>query len=69
MLAGPHFLYGSPAPWRLESQINVSVRRLSSQLRKLVTDVIAFALCPGGKHACGWGSRRLRMKNITPDSG
>lgn len=55
MLAGPHFLYGSPAPRRFESQINVSVRRLSSQLRKLVTDVIAFALCPGGKHACGWG--------------
>nr|XP_019598521.1 PREDICTED: dynein light chain roadblock-type 1-like [Rhinolophus sinicus] len=38
MLAGPHFLYGSPAPRRFESQINFSVRRLSSQLRKLVTD-------------------------------
>lgn len=69
MLAGPHFLYGSADPQRLESQINVSVRRLSSQLCKLVTDVIAFALCPGGKHACGWGLRRLRMKDITPDSG
>ena len=54
-LAGPHFLSGSPAPWRLESQINVSVRRLSSQLCKLVTDVIAFALCPGGTQACGCG--------------
>lgn len=67
MPAGPCFLSGEPSS--PESQINVSVRRLSAQLCKLVTDVIAFALCPGRKHACGWGFRCLRMKHITPDFG
>jgi hypothetical protein len=68
MLARPYFLSGDPAPRRPASQINVSVRRLSSQLCKLVTDVIAFALCPGRKHAYGGGLRCLQMKDITPDS-